>query len=129
MTDRQKRKAGKIMAEFEKVMKDKERMCEALADIPVCGECSLRKKVNKMNITCTEFIEKYPSEAEQIIEDWADKNPVMTNGMMFEKTFGYAPGFCCVKSKNIECPDDISCSDCPYSLDAEYHAPEGSEKE
>ena len=117
------------MAEYAKVMKDKKRMCSARADIPVCKECPLRKIVNKKNITCTEFIEEYPSEAEQIIEDWADKNPVMTNGMMFEKVFGHKLNTVCYANSETNLSCDGNCEKCEYEEDAEYHAPEGSENE
>lgn len=115
------------MAEFQKVMRDKERMCSARADIPVCRECSLRKKVNKMNITCTEFIEKYPAEAEQIIEDWSDKNPVMTNADKCKEVFGHDLRTSCYADKITLNNCDFNCKSCPYYADAEYNAPEGSE--
>ena len=105
------------MAEYVKVMKDYSKMCKTYLSKGKCSECPLYSKNNRKFFDCGEFTEKYPEEAEQIIEDWADKNPVMTNGMMFEKVFGRV--------------DDLLFDGLiKYSWwNAEYHAPERSKND
>ena len=112
------------MAEFQKVMEDRQRMCKK----EICNRRPMGSKNNFARMSCKNFIQDYPVEAEQIIEDWANENPVITNGDKFKEVFGhelYAP---CYASHDEYCECETSCRACPYYVYAEYHAPEGSEE-
>ena len=110
------------MAEFVKVMRDKERMCDSLGIL--CRGCRMKHGNNGTTYGCMDFMKAYPEEAEKIIEDWDEKNPIMTNGMMYKKVFGCEPHSKCFadSGKNFRCFGD--CKNCHWSNDAEYHAPE-----
>ena len=77
------------MAEFMKVIIEKNRMCAAHNEF--CNGCPLDSESRGTNINCPTFIEESPKEAEKIIMDWAEKHPVMTNGKKFEEVFGFTP--------------------------------------
>ena len=53
------------MAEFAKVVTEKNRMCEAHNEY--CYGCPLDAETRGTDIPCPEFLEKSPDEAEQII--------------------------------------------------------------
>ena len=117
------------MAEYVKVMKDYSKMCKTYLSKGKCSECPLYSENNRKFLDCGEFTEKYPKEAEQIIENWTDKNPVMTNSEKAKEIFGHSLDFTCFANFNYICKCDRECKKCLYYADAEYHAPEGSEKE
>ena len=75
------------MAEFAKVVTEKNRMCEAHNEY--CYGCPLDAETRGTDIPCPEFLEKSPDEAEQIIMQWAAEHPLVTNGAKFEEIFGY----------------------------------------
>lgn len=115
------------MAEFQKVMKDKKLMCDHFHSEQ--NGCSRDCPMIKANFNCTKQILEQAHDEEIIIEDWAKKNPVITNGDKFKEVFGreshttcYAEG---ITFNNCTAKCDAAC---PYYADAEYHAPEGSEK-
>ena len=116
------------MAEFQKVMKDYCRMNNTYNN-GHCDDCPLSKKNNEKQIGCDDFLRLYPKESEQIIEDWADKNPVITNEMMFEKVFGHKLYTLCYAKVGTYGKCDNNCEECLYFAGNEYHAPERSKKE
>lgn len=69
------------MAEFQKVVKEKERMCDKY----LCASCPLGKTNNKY---CSGWIVANPKQAESIIMGWAAEHPIKTNRMRFEEVFG-----------------------------------------
>ena len=77
------------MVEFQKVMKDFYRMCNTYYDAH-CFDYPLSNNKNGKYIVCEKFKRIYTEDTEQIIEDWAKKNPVMTNAMKFKEIFGNA---------------------------------------
>jgi hypothetical protein len=112
------------MAEFKRVMNDKKRMCEMY--ISNCKTCPLNSDNNGTNLKCEDFFRENPEKAEKIIEDWTNKNPVITNADKFKEVFGVEPReFCFGNRDNLTyniCGGH--CKDCPHYKDAEYHAPE-----
>lgn len=112
------------MAELKKIIMDKKRMCKYFySKQNGCGhDCPMRKG----NFDCTKLILERAQDEEIIIEDWADKNPAMTNEMMFKKVFGNK----CLINADYDVRHKCNgiCDKCQYFADAEYHAPEGSEK-
>ena len=113
------------MAEFEKVMKDRKRMCHET----MCKNCPLNVSNNGKHEECCVFLKEYATEAEQIIEEWAYKNSVMTNEMKFKEVFGHIPVNKCYADISHRAKCDGDCDGCRYYAYAEYHAPEGREKE
>ena len=73
------------MAEFQTVMKERERMCNCF---DACVHCPLRK-VQEKSVLCRDWTFSNPAEAEQIIIKWAAENPPKTNGDKFREVFGY----------------------------------------
>ena len=71
------------MAEFQKVMQERQRMCNSYIS---CWQCHINAIRNDI---CQVWISKNPKEAEQIIMEWAKKNPLMTNRMKFKEVFGF----------------------------------------
>lgn len=110
------------MAEFVKVMRDKERMCDSLGIL--CRGCRMKHGNNGTTYVCMDFMKAYPEEAEKIIEDWAKKNPVMTNEMKFKEVYGHIPVNKCYAdiTHRAKCAGD--CDGCEYYACSEYHAPE-----
>jgi len=76
------------MAEFQKVMKEKRRMCKQIGD---CSKCPISFRNNKSESFCDTFMRESSGEAERIILQWAEKNPIMTNRRKFEEVFGFTP--------------------------------------
>lgn len=72
------------MAEFQTVIKERERMCNCF---DFCVHCPLRK-VQKRSVLCRDWTFRNPAEAEQIIMQWAAEHPLVTNGAKFEEIFG-----------------------------------------
>lgn len=74
------------MAEFVKVVTEKNRMCAAHGEY--CNGCPLTAESRGSDISCPTFLEESPEEAEEIIIKWAAEHPVITNGTKFEEIFG-----------------------------------------
>ena len=70
------------MAEFSKVAAEMKRICRRYAGF--CKECPLG-----FAPSCRNWVLAQPSEAEQIIMEWAAENPLKTNGAKFREVFGY----------------------------------------
>ena len=73
------------MAEFVKVVTEKNRMCEANK---CCSSCPLSAKSRGTDITCSTFLKESPEEAEEIILRWAAEHPFKSNGTKFCEVFG-----------------------------------------
>ena len=77
------------MAEFQKVVKERKRMCE---QYNTCIYCPLRElQTMGSNAMCRALAFQYPEEAERIIMQWASEHPLMTNRRKFEEVFGFTP--------------------------------------
>lgn len=72
------------MAEFQKVVKEKERMCDKY----VCALCPLGKYHRLSSEHCSRWVIANPKQAESIIMRWAAEHPIKTNRMRFEEVFG-----------------------------------------
>lgn len=70
------------MAEFLKVVKERKRMCESYGD--PCKGCPL-----EFAISCKNWMLAHPEETEEIIMEWSEKHPIMTNRKKFEEVFGF----------------------------------------
>lgn len=110
------------MAEFQKVIKDRLRMCTTIKE---CEKCPISQYNNGKDTVCQEYVVKYTKEAEKKIENWADKNPVMTNELKFEEVFGQDLNTTCFAESLYREECDGKCNKCPYHYSAEYHAPKG----
>jgi hypothetical protein len=72
------------MAEFQTVIKERERMCNSFLG---CMRCPLAKW--QLGIAgCRDRTFDNPAEAERIIIQWAAEHPLVTNGAKFEEIFG-----------------------------------------
>ena len=113
------------MAEFQKVIKDRLRMCTTIKE---CENCPISQYNNGKDAVCQKYVVEYTDEAEKKIEDWAEKNPVMTNGMKAKEIFGHDLNVYCYADEEFWSTCDSYCTKCPYYRDTEYNSPEGSEK-
>lgn len=99
--------------EFTEVMKQKKRMCEKYnkSAWASCERCGLYRT----DMTCNAFIAKHSQEAEQIITDWASKNPIVTNRDKLEEVFGIRidRDFSNCDCAGFKC-DDGYCETCRY---------------
>lgn len=105
------------MAEFTTVIKEKERMCEHLAGIIECAhsysKCQLSLCNNGQYIACSEFISKYPQQAEEIIMTWAKENPIITNAHKFKEVYGIYP-------TRESCPFFAHCDNAECNTECEF---------
>lgn len=74
------------MAEFQTVIKERERMCKAHGNS--CEGCPISRINRKSEALCTLFMIKNPEEAEEIILQWAKEHSPVTNGKKFKEIFG-----------------------------------------
>ena len=75
------------MAEFQKVVKERKRMCE---QYHTCRHCPLGElQTQDTNAMCRSLAFEYPEEAERIIMSWASEHPIMTNQRKFTEVFGF----------------------------------------
>lgn len=74
------------MAEFQTVIKERERMCHAHGNS--CEGCPISRIRRNSETLCTLFMIKNPEEAEKIIMKWAEEHPPVTNGEKFVEIFG-----------------------------------------
>ena len=100
------------MAEFQKIIKERERMCNAHGIR--CEGCPLSRIRRKSETICTLFMIKDPEEAEEILMKWAAENPFKTNGAKFREVFGY---------------DFVQAMHADDWYNAEYKEPEEQEEE
>lgn len=73
------------MAEFQRVMSERERMCSCL----ICKHCGLYFENNGHGMNCSDFVRRYLEEAEDIIMQWSSEHPIITNRKKFEEVFGF----------------------------------------
>lgn len=71
------------MAEFQKVLEEKKRMCER----SMCNKCPLGTYVTNVT-TCDKWMLKHPKGAEDLIMKWASEHPKKTNRQKFVEVFG-----------------------------------------
>ena len=64
------------MAEFQEVLRQRNRMCKAMGD--TCLDCELNKFARSNNLGCLGAIVSAPHTAETIIMDWAAEHPEKT---------------------------------------------------
>ena len=74
------------MAEFVKVVTERNRMCAAHGEY--CNGCPLSARSRGTDIPCPTFLEESPEEAEEIILKWAAEHPFKSNGTKFLEVFG-----------------------------------------
>lgn len=113
------------MAEFQKVIKDRLRMCTTIKE---CENCPISQYNNGKDAMCQKYVVEYTDEAEKKIEDWVIKHTPKTNRDKFKEVFGYELHTLCYATSNKYCKCHDFCEDCPYYADAEYHIPEGGKK-
>ena len=70
------------MAEFLKVVKERKRMCESYGGF--CKGCPFG-----FTISCQNWMFAHPEEAEEIITQWSEEHPIITNRKKFEEVFGF----------------------------------------
>lgn len=76
------------MAEFQKIVKERKRMCEQYDFCKYCPLGELQKHDNG-NAMCRSMVFEYPEKAEYIIMKWAEEHPIMTNRKKFKEVFGF----------------------------------------
>ena len=102
------------MAEFQEVMKQRERMCDLCE---VKGEACVNCLGHLQNIR------KNPQESEMFILKWAFEHPIKTNADKFKEVFGFMPDSEYCPNK---CPENV-CANCEYRHfgSQEYKEPKG----
>lgn len=112
------------MAEFQEVMKHRNRICEYYAR---CIGCPLSIETNGTEYGCVDFEMKCPQQAEEIIMKWAEEHPVQTNADKFKEVFGIdVNNNICVFIYEGYCPIE-GCKKCDkYNFwQQEYKEPKG----
>lgn len=100
------------MAEFQTVMKEKERMCN---NYKLCYYCPLCKLSISYMLECEQLIVYHYDEVEDIIMKWVKENPVQTNADKFKEVFG-------LEVIDIRCPlywTDF-CQKVEYCIECKY---------
>lgn len=69
-------------------LKEKNRMCDRYYPDD-CKGCPLQPAPDEGGYaSCEQFAEEDPEEVVFNVEEWSKNNPLLTNAMMFEETFG-----------------------------------------
>jgi len=71
------------MAEFKEVIKQFNRMC---GEHKWCNTCQI--STNRTIYTCFRWLTENPTKGEEIIMEWAEEHPLMTNRNKFKEVFG-----------------------------------------
>jgi len=94
-----------------KFLKEKERMCES-------GKCPLTESNEYCRLECNDLAYE---KLVEIVDDWSEKNPVMTNRMKLEAVFGYKnPSLTksCIQYSDKSCntmqSNSLPCRACPW---------------
>ena len=95
-------------------LKENERMCKKT---DLCGDCPAYEENNGHDLTCEEFMNKYPKEYVSCVEKWSAEHPVKTRQSEFLKMFPNAKikrgsvDICpCRVDTNMKC--SVECNDC-----------------
>lgn len=100
------------MAEFKKVMKQRERMCK-YAETKCDNRCDLHKLGGCFSEFCNNYICNCPQEAEEIIMNWAKEHPAKTNADKFKEVFGVKPSYqSCPYTDTTLCQNTVECKPC-----------------
>lgn len=75
------------MAEFQKVIKERNRMCDSFDK---CCSCPLNN-IQGASVVCEPWIMRNPEDTERIVVQWAKEHPIVTNEKKFEEVFGFKP--------------------------------------
>ena len=102
------------MAEYQEVIKQFNRMCDSYGTS--CDGCPINEQ--RGIFQCWRWITEEPVKAEEIITNWAKKNPPVTNAEKFKEVFGF---------DFIEANDTTSPSWPDLWLESEYKEPEKDE--
>ena len=65
-------------------LKENERMC---IKTDICADCPAYEENNGHDVTCNEFMDKYPEEYVPCVEKWSAEHPVKTRQSEFLKMF------------------------------------------
>ena len=65
-------------------LKENERMC---IKTDICADCPAYEENNGHDVTCNEFMDKYPEEYVSCVEKWSAEHPVKTRQSEFLKMF------------------------------------------
>lgn len=71
-----------------KFIKTKNRLCKIYAGPCTCKGCPIEETKLGKGMLCYEFINKYPEESVDIIDEWCDEHPIVTNLDKFVEIFG-----------------------------------------
>lgn len=66
--------------------KGKERMC---TNFTSCKRCPMYVRGLDKGMSCPEFISKCPEESADIVKNWTETHPPITNAMKFREVFGF----------------------------------------
>ena len=73
------------MAEFKTVMKEHDRMCRRFSS-DNCKDCPMDKQ--RGIFACSRWIFDHPYEGEELIMQWAEEHPPITNNDKIKEIFG-----------------------------------------
>lgn len=74
------------MAEYQEVIKQFWRICERYRADVCCANCPLKNVRGVYH--CWRWISEEPEKAEELIMNWAKKNPPVTNNDKIKEIFG-----------------------------------------
>lgn len=76
------------MMDAVRFLKEKNRMCDRYYSTD-CKGCPLEPAPECGGyVSCEQFAEEDPDEVVLNVEEWSEKNPILTNAMKFEQVFG-----------------------------------------
>lgn len=73
------------MTEFKEVMKQFNRMCD---NHKWCDTCQIDEK-NRGRYMCSRWLTEHPTKAEEIVMQWAEEHPLITNRDKFREVFEF----------------------------------------
>ena len=94
------------MAEFKEVAKEYRRMCSTYVD-NYCNHCPLVEEIAD-HYTCPEYLIDFPEAVENIVIQWAIKNPKPEYPMWIEAISSMYPGMAPTQSVYQPMPEDIA---------------------
>lgn len=75
------------MAEYQEVVKQFKRMCES--NCSDCRQCPIESYRGFYH--CWRWVSEEPEKSEELIMQWADEHPLITNRDKFKEVFGFDP--------------------------------------